>query len=133
VGDALDFWRVLDVQPPERLVLLAEMKLPGEALLEFNLEQLPCGDTDLTLTARFLPRGLGGLLYWWAVYPFHALVFKAMARSLAARTSCAVLAGPRAVPGRAPACHAPGEGAACPALERGLCRAQEPGRPSGGA
>jgi uncharacterized protein YbjT (DUF2867 family) len=133
VGDALDFWRVLDVQPPERLVLLAEMKLPGEALLEFNLEQLPCGDTDLTLTARFLPRGLGGLLYWWAVYPFHALVFKAMARTLAARTSCAVLAGPRAVPGRAPACHAPGEGTACPALERGLCRAQEPGRPSGGA
>lgn len=97
VGDALDFWRVIDVQPPERLLLLAEMKLPGEALLEFTMEQLATGDTELTMTARFLPRGVGGLLYWWAVYPLHGLVFKGMARALAGRTSCTVLDGPKTV------------------------------------
>lgn len=134
VGDALDFWRVLDVQAPERLVLLAEMKLPGEALLEFALDQLPCGDTDLTMTARFLPRGVGGLLYWWAVYPFHAVVFKGMARALAARTTCAVLDGPRAVPGRAPVCHLPGQGGTCPGPDQGACRTPESqGPPAPGA
>jgi uncharacterized protein YbjT (DUF2867 family) len=110
VGDALDFWRVLDVQPPERLLLLAEMKLPGEALLEFNLEQIGTGDTILTMTARFLPRGLGGLLYWWAVYPMHSVVFKGMAKALAKQASCTILEGPTLIEGSAPKCRLPGGG-----------------------
>ncbi|WP_421900862.1 SDR family oxidoreductase [Maridesulfovibrio sp.] len=108
VGDALDFWRVLDVQPCERLLLLAEMKLPGEALLEFSLENTLAGDTELTMTARFLPRGLGGILYWWSVYPFHALVFKGMARSLAEKSGCRIMEGPELVEGPAPRCRIPG-------------------------
>lgn len=105
VGDALDFWRVLDVTPPNRLLLLAEMKLPGEALLEFTMDQLGTGDTELTVTARFLPRGVGGLLYWWAVYPLHGLVFRGMIGSIASRTGCNVLDGPGPVPPKAVKCR----------------------------
>ncbi|WP_084146923.1 SDR family oxidoreductase [Maridesulfovibrio zosterae] len=105
VGDALDFWRVLDVRSNERLLLLAEMKLPGEALLEFSLEQTIAGDTVLTMTARFLPRGLGGILYWWAVYPFHSIVFKGMAKSLAEKSGKRIMEGPELVDGPAPRCH----------------------------
>lgn len=112
VGDALDFWRVLDVQHRKRLLLLAEMRLPGEALLDFNLENTIVGDTVLTMTARFLPRGLGGILYWWAVYPLHSLVFKGMAKSLAERSGSRILEGPELVEGPAPRCRIPGAGKA---------------------
>ena len=61
VGDALDFWRVLEVEPPHRLLLLAEMKLPGEAVLEFHLTPQEDGKVELKQIARFLPRGLAGL------------------------------------------------------------------------
>ena len=108
VGDALDFWRVLDIQPQERMLLLAEMKLPGEALLDFNLESTLAGDTVLTMTARFLPRGLGGILYWWSVYPLHSIVFKGMARSLAEKSGSRILEGPELVDGPAPRCRIPG-------------------------
>lgn len=107
VGDALDFWRVVDVQPCKRLLLLAEMKLPGEALLEFSLEDTLAGDTELTMTARFLPRGLGGILYWWSVYPFHAIIFKGMARSLAEKSGCHIMEGPDLLEGVAPRCRIP--------------------------
>ncbi|MBI9111918.1 SDR family oxidoreductase [Maridesulfovibrio ferrireducens] len=107
VGDALDFWRVLDVQAGKRLLLIAEMKLPGEALLEFTLEEEKTGDTVLTMTARFLPRGVAGLLYWWSVYPFHSVVFKGMAKALAEKTACKILEGPTLVKGAAPKCHLP--------------------------
>jgi hypothetical protein len=60
-----------------RLALRAEMKLPGEALLEFTLEPEGSG-TRLMQTARFLPRGLAGLAYWYAVLPLHAVVFRGM-------------------------------------------------------
>ena len=66
-GDALDFWRVLEADPGERLLLLAEMKVPGEALLEFRLQPLDGGNTELRQTARFLPKGLGGILYWYGL------------------------------------------------------------------
>lgn len=78
VGDALDFWRVLYSNKEEgRLLLGAEMKLPGEAWLEFKIE----GD-QLRQTATFRPLGLGGRLYWYAVLPFHGLIFKGMLKSL---------------------------------------------------
>ncbi|TRZ46443.1 SDR family oxidoreductase [Robertkochia solimangrovi] len=73
-GDALDFWRVLYADEQEgRLLLFAEMKLPGEAWLEFRLER------DLLVqTATFRPLGLAGRLYWYAVLPFHGFIFKGM-------------------------------------------------------
>jgi uncharacterized protein YndB with AHSA1/START domain len=76
-GEALDFWRVTGIDRNRRLALRAEMKLPGEALLEFTLEP-EAGGTRLTQTARFLPRGLAGLAYWYAVLPLHAVVFRGM-------------------------------------------------------
>lgn len=77
-GDVLDFWRVTEVDRNRRLVLRAEMRLPGEAELEFALAAQGAEQTQLTQTARFRPRGLAGILYWWAVKPFHAPVFKGM-------------------------------------------------------
>lgn len=79
-GDALDFWRVTAVEPDRRLELRAEMKLPGEALLTFEIEPRT-GDEDscrLHQTARFKPRGLWGLLYWYLVLPLHGIVFEGM-------------------------------------------------------
>jgi len=78
-GDALDFWRVLYADREEgRLLLFAEMKVPGEAWLEFCLD-----DGELVQTATFRPQGLLGRLYWFAVLPFHGIVFSGMLRKLA--------------------------------------------------
>lgn len=77
-GDALDFWRVLYANKQEgRLLLFAEMKLPGEAWLEFKIE-----DNTLRQTATFRPRGLAGRLYWFSVLPFHGFIFNGMLKSL---------------------------------------------------
>lgn len=77
-GDSLDFWRVLYSDREEgRLLLFAEMKLPGEAWLEFKIE----GDI-LTQTATFRPLGLAGRLYWIVVSPFHGFVFRGLINSL---------------------------------------------------
>ena len=75
-GDAVDFWRVSAVEPGRRLALRAEMRLPGQALLEFAIA--PAGKpgySRLVQTARFRPRGLLGLAYWYAVLPLHGVVF----------------------------------------------------------
>lgn len=78
VGDALDFWRVLYANKEEkRLLLYAEMKLPGEAWLEFKIK-----NNILYQTATFRPLGLWGRLYWYAVLPFHGLIFKGMLNKL---------------------------------------------------
>jgi uncharacterized protein YbjT (DUF2867 family) len=83
-GDSLDFWRVLLADLPKgRLMLYAEMKLPGEAWLEFAIENLPDGGQALRQTATFRPQGLLGRLYWLVVMPFHWLLFPRMARNLA--------------------------------------------------
>ena len=84
-GDALDFWRVLLADREKgRLMLYAEMKLPGEAWLEFSIEDGACGGQVLRQTATFRPQGLLGRFYWLAVLPFHWLLFPQMARKLAA-------------------------------------------------
>ncbi len=73
-GDALDFWRVLYANREEgKILLFAEMKLPGEAWLEFKIEK-----SKLIQTATFRPHGLLGRLYWYAVLPFHGVIFKGM-------------------------------------------------------
>ncbi len=78
-GDRLDFWLVIyaDRQEP-RLLLYAEMKLPGEAWLEFKIE----GST-LIQTVTFRPKGLVGQIYWYGVWPLHRLIFRGMAKKLA--------------------------------------------------
>jgi len=95
VGDALDFWRVLEVDPPRKLVLLAEMKTPGEALLELELVPLGEGRTELRQLSRFLPRGLAGILYWYALYPFHQWIFKGMLKAIARRVNPSAPTAPR--------------------------------------
>ncbi len=93
-GDALDFWRVLEVDPPVHLLLLAEMKLPGEALLEFRVKPLNEGVTELQQLSRFLPRGLGGLLYWYGLDPFHRLLYPNMLKAIARATGKPIVKGP---------------------------------------
>jgi uncharacterized protein YbjT (DUF2867 family) len=81
IGDIVDFWRVADLQEKRRLLLVAEMRLPGEAWLEFEVEAKD-DHTLLTQTAHFAPRGLWGRLYWFLLLPFHFMVFGPMARRL---------------------------------------------------
>jgi len=78
VGDSIDFWRVLYASKEDgRLLLFAEMKLPGEAWLEFKVV-----DDKLIQTATFRPLGLAGRLYWYAVFPFHGFLFKGMLKQI---------------------------------------------------
>jgi hypothetical protein len=81
-GDAVDFWRVEAVQPGQLLRLRAEMKVPGRAWLQFELDAAD-GCTSVRQTAIFEPRGLAGLLYWYALYPVHQIVFAGMLRRIA--------------------------------------------------
>lgn len=76
-GDAVDFWRVADVVPGERLELAAEMKMPGDAWLVWDVERID-GNSVLHQNAVFRPRGLTGRLYWGALLPFHGPIFKGM-------------------------------------------------------
>lgn len=94
VGDALDFWRVLDIKPHQRLLLLAEMKTPGEALLEFRLIPLENNQTELQIISKFLPKGLFGIIYWYIFYPFHELIFYGMPKSIAKSTGKKITRGP---------------------------------------
>jgi hypothetical protein len=84
-GDALDFWRVEEVDRPNHLRLRAEMRVPGSAWLEWRIDSLPGGGSRLTQTATFTPRGLGGALYWYGLYPIHRLIFRDMAHAIARR------------------------------------------------
>jgi hypothetical protein len=81
-GDTLDFWRVLAADKEnKRLLLYAEMKLPGEAWLEFKIINKD-GKSFLQQTATFRPKGLLGRLYWYSVLPFHFFVFDGMAENI---------------------------------------------------
>ncbi|MFE9133375.1 SDR family oxidoreductase [Streptomyces sp. NPDC007355] len=139
VGDALDFWRVEEIEPGRLLRLRAEMRLPGLAWLEMRAERDDEGRTRYHQRALFHPRGLAGQAYWWSVSPFHAVVFGGMARNIArtAEKGEAASAGPAgglsaertAGPARGEA--GPSEGAAGPA--RGEADpSEEAAGPSGG-
>ncbi len=82
VGDALDFWKVVDIKPGKRLLLYAQMKVPGEAWLEFDVQP-----EQLVQTAHFLPKGVLGRLYWYSVLPFHHFVFRDLARTVVRASS----------------------------------------------
>ncbi|HEX8546810.1 MAG TPA: SDR family oxidoreductase [Cytophagaceae bacterium] len=78
-GDTLDFWRVLIAnKDSKRLLLYAEMKLPGEAWLEFKIDE----NNLLTQTATFRPLGVAGRLYWYSVLPFHSFIFNGMINNI---------------------------------------------------
>ncbi|MEY4321961.1 MAG: hypothetical protein RL167_689, partial [Actinomycetota bacterium] len=87
IGDAVDFWRVEELIPQKLLRLRAEMKMPGLAWLEFNLKtDEATGESVLTQTAIYAPKGLLGHLYWWAVFPMHGLVFPSMVKTAAGKS-----------------------------------------------
>jgi hypothetical protein len=75
VGDALDFWRVEAVEPDQMLRLRAEMKVPGRAWLQFQVTSREDGQSLLSQTAFFAPKGLFGWMYWYALYPIHKVIF----------------------------------------------------------
>jgi uncharacterized protein YbjT (DUF2867 family) len=77
IGDTVDWWRVEEYEPNRLLRLRAEMRLPGRAWLEFEVEPTDCGST-IRQTAVFDPSGLLGLLYWYGIYPAHAAIFSRM-------------------------------------------------------
>lgn len=98
VGDAIDFWRVEEVQPPELLRLRDSMKLPGRAWLQYEVLPVDEGrSSQLVQTAFFEPHGLPGLVYWYGLMPVHPTMFKGMITELAARAVArAGAAGPGA-------------------------------------
>ena len=81
-GDTLDFWRVEEVEPDRLLRLSAEMKLPGRAWLQFEVEPAD-GGSVIRQTAIFDPVGVLGRLYWYALWPLHGFVFRGMVRGIA--------------------------------------------------
>jgi hypothetical protein len=82
VGDVIDSWRVIGVEPEERLTLLLEMKAPGAGVLEFNIADL--GDERrVSVHAYWHPAGVWGLLYWYLMLPVHAFIFRGTARAIA--------------------------------------------------
>lgn len=85
VGDAIDFWRVIQYDPEGLLRLQAEMKLPGRAWLTFEVRGTSGEKSMLRQTASFEPRGLGGYLYWYLLYPLHTLIFSRMATNISRR------------------------------------------------
>ena len=87
VGDTLDFWRVEMVEPGRQIRLRAEMRVPGRAWLEFETRSVPGGQTLLLQTAFFEPKGVPGLLYWYALYPVHSLIFSGLIRKIAVESA----------------------------------------------
>ena len=86
IGDALDFWRVEALEEGRLLRLRAEMKLPGQAWLQYKVWEGDDGATHLEQTAAFIPKGLAGLAYWHALYPLHGWIFSGMVREIAKRS-----------------------------------------------
>ncbi|MHC4839778.1 MAG: SDR family oxidoreductase [Planctomycetota bacterium] len=84
-GEVLDFWRVQSIVRPSNLQLSAEMKVPGRAWLQWDVEPNPEGGVIVHQTAVFDPRGVWGLAYWYLIYPLHSLVFSGMLRGIERR------------------------------------------------
>jgi hypothetical protein len=95
VGDSLDFWRVLEVEDQRYLLLLAEMKMPGEGLMEIRITTLDNDRTEVQLFSRFLPRGLLGIFYWFVLYPFHQWIYWGILKSIAKSIGTPITFGPK--------------------------------------
>jgi uncharacterized protein YndB with AHSA1/START domain len=97
VGDALDFFRVLDVDAPHRLVLQAEMKVPGEAIAQFEITPAGPEACELTILSRFMPSGVAGIMYWFALLPLHNIIFHHMLKNIARSTRMPIIKGPERI------------------------------------
>jgi uncharacterized protein YbjT (DUF2867 family) len=96
-GDIVDFWRVCTVESQRRLLLVAEMKLPGQDILDFRIREIHGWTTEIHQIARFIPRGLGGILYWYSIYPFHQFVFNGMLRRIGELIGKPIISGPERI------------------------------------
>jgi uncharacterized protein YbjT (DUF2867 family) len=85
-GDALDVWRVHLVASPNQLTLVAEMKLPGKAVLDFQLQQVDPHSVQIRQTAWYQADGFSGMIYWFSVLPFHGFIFQGMIQGIAKAT-----------------------------------------------
>jgi uncharacterized protein YbjT (DUF2867 family) len=94
VGDALDFWRVIGLEPGRRLTLLAEMRLPGSATFEAEVETLPDNRCRVSVSAYFHPAGALGITYWNALLPVHKVLFRGLVREIVRRAEADYLREP---------------------------------------
>lgn len=85
VGDVVDAWRVIALEPGKRLTMLMEMRAPGAGVLEVDIDDANHGTREVTVTAYFHPAGVWGLLYWFALLPAHAIIFRGMTRAISER------------------------------------------------
>ena len=90
VGDVVDAWRVIAMQPGKQLTMVMEMKATGAGVLEFDIDDNDNGQRTITVTAYFHPAGVWGILYWLTMLPFHAFIFRGMTREIAARAEAAI-------------------------------------------
>ncbi len=89
LGDAIDYWTVVGLEPERVLTLDFGLKAPGAGILEFVIEPLAADRTRLAITAYWHPQGVWGLLYWAVLVPFHLFIFERMVRAIAARAESA--------------------------------------------
>jgi uncharacterized protein YbjT (DUF2867 family) len=85
VGDTIDYWTVMALEPERRLTLDFGMRAPGAGVIEFEIEPVDAERTRVTVTAYWHPQGVWGLLYWYALVPAHLFIFKGMTRAIARR------------------------------------------------
>lgn len=97
VNDVIDFWRVEQLQRPQRLLLRAEMKVPGAAWLQFDVAPDVSGRTRLRCCAWFQPRGLLGEIYWYALYPIHLMIFQKLVMAVRRRAESSAVAVEQAI------------------------------------
>jgi uncharacterized protein YbjT (DUF2867 family) len=89
IGDTIDYWTVMALEPERRLTLDFGMRAPGAGVIEFDIEPLDADRTRVTVTAYWHPQGVWGLLYWYALVPAHLTIFKGMTREIARRAEAA--------------------------------------------
>jgi uncharacterized protein YbjT (DUF2867 family) len=87
INDVVDFWRVEDINPDQRVLLRAEMKLPGRAWMEFSIDDNPDGSRRLTVRAYYQPFGFWGKAYWYACLPLHIFIFTDLIEQIEQRSS----------------------------------------------
>lgn len=85
VGDTIDSWRVMAIEPGQRLTLAMEMKGPGTGVLEFLIEPAAAASASVSATAYWQPRGLAGQLYWYSLVPAHLFLFRGLTRAIVRR------------------------------------------------
>jgi hypothetical protein len=94
LGDAIDYWTVIGIEPERRLTLNFGMRAPGAGVLEFELEAIGEAQTRITATAYWHPRGAWGLAYWYSLVPAHLFIFKGMTSAIARRAEADAAAAP---------------------------------------